>query len=105
MNLHTVTITGADDSTDINELVALSAVFPFVEWGKRSIAAKSLVRFKQKVRELTGRTLGISIEQMTKELTNYLRDTSASARRLQCWRNWINGYGVGSVIGFCANEA
>jgi RNA-directed DNA polymerase len=40
---------------------------------KRSIAPKSLVRFKQKVRELTGRTRGISIEQMTKELSSYLR--------------------------------
>ncbi len=29
--------------------------------------------FKQKVRELTGRTRGISIEQMTKELASYLR--------------------------------
>jgi hypothetical protein len=33
MQLHTVTITGADNTTDINELVALSAEFPFVEWG------------------------------------------------------------------------
>ena len=40
---------------------------------KRRIAAKALLRFKQKVRELTGRTRGISIEQMTKELTSYLR--------------------------------
>lgn len=32
MNLERVTITGADDSTDIQELVALSAEFPFVEW-------------------------------------------------------------------------
>lgn len=40
---------------------------------KRSIAPKSLARFKQKVRELTGRTRGISIEQMTKELSIYLR--------------------------------
>jgi len=40
---------------------------------KRRIAAKALVRFKQKVRELTGRTRGISIEQMTKELSSYLR--------------------------------
>lgn len=28
-----VTITGADDRTDINEMAALSAEFPFVEWG------------------------------------------------------------------------
>jgi len=40
---------------------------------QRRIAAKALMRFKQKVRELTGRTRGISIEQMTEELTNYLR--------------------------------
>jgi len=40
---------------------------------KRSIAPKSLARFKQKVRELTGRTRGISLEQMTKELSTYLR--------------------------------
>ena len=40
---------------------------------KRRIASKAIVRFKQKVRELTGRTRGISIEQMTKELASYLR--------------------------------
>jgi RNA-directed DNA polymerase len=40
---------------------------------KRRIVAKAIVRFKQKVRELTGRTRGISIEQMTKELASYLR--------------------------------
>src|ERR1035441_4706769 len=40
---------------------------------KRSIAPKALARFKQKVRELTGRTRGISIEQMSKELSSYLR--------------------------------
>jgi RNA-directed DNA polymerase len=40
---------------------------------KRRIANKALVRFKQKVRELTGRTRGISIERMTKELADYLR--------------------------------
>lgn len=33
MNLNRVTITGADDTTDIKELVALSKQFPFVEWG------------------------------------------------------------------------
>ena len=40
---------------------------------KRRIAAKALLRFKEKVRELTGRTRGISIEQMTRELSSYLR--------------------------------
>ena len=33
MNLKRVTITGADDSTSIPELVNLSKEFPFVEWG------------------------------------------------------------------------
>jgi RNA-directed DNA polymerase len=32
---------------------------------KRRIAAKAIVRFKQRVRELTGRTRGIGIERMT----------------------------------------
>jgi RNA-directed DNA polymerase len=40
---------------------------------KRRIASKAIVRFKQKVRELTRRTRGISIEQMTKELPSYVR--------------------------------
>jgi RNA-directed DNA polymerase len=40
---------------------------------KRRIAAKVLLRFKQRVRELTDRTRGISIEQMTRELSSYLR--------------------------------
>ncbi len=40
---------------------------------KRRIAAKALMRFKLRVRELTGRTRGISLEQMTRELSSYLR--------------------------------
>ncbi len=65
---------------------------------KRRIATKAVVRFKQKVRELTGRTRGISLERMTKELATYLRvgrATSASVRRPRCCRHWINGYGAG----------
>lgn len=40
---------------------------------KRRIAPKALLRCKQRVRELTRRTQGISLEQMTKELAIYLR--------------------------------
>src|SRR5450755_3557058 len=40
---------------------------------KRCIAPKALLRCKRKIRELTGRTRGISIERMAKELTSYLR--------------------------------
>jgi RNA-directed DNA polymerase len=40
---------------------------------KRRIAPKALLRCKQKIRELTQRTRGISLEQLTKELAAYLR--------------------------------
>src|ERR1700756_4976968 len=40
---------------------------------KRRIAPKVLLRCKQKIRELTQRTRGISLEQMMKELAAYLR--------------------------------
>jgi RNA-directed DNA polymerase len=40
---------------------------------KRRIAPKVLLRCKQKIRELTRRTRGISLEQMLKELTAYFR--------------------------------
>ena len=39
----------------------------------KRIAPKALLRCKQKIRELTRRTRGISLEQMLKELTAYLR--------------------------------
>ena len=44
---------------------------------KRRIAPKAIVRFKRKVRELTCRTRGMSLEQMTKELADYLRGWKA----------------------------
>src|SRR5216683_3195084 len=61
---------------------------------KRRIAPKALLRCKQRVRELTRRTRGISVEQMTKELTSYLRgwksyfgfsQTPSVLRRLEEW--------------------
>jgi len=77
---------------------------------RRRIAPKALARFKQKVRELTGRTRGIGIEQMTKELTGYLRgwkgyfgfcETPSVLERLDqwirrrlrsvIWRQWKRG--------------
>jgi RNA-directed DNA polymerase len=45
----------------------------FDKEAKRRIAPKALLRFKQRVRELTGRSRGISVEQMTKQLASYLR--------------------------------
>jgi RNA-directed DNA polymerase len=40
---------------------------------QRRIAPKALLRCKQKIRQLTRRTRGVSIEQMAKELAAYLR--------------------------------
>src|SRR5580698_7905889 len=45
-------------------------------WGKepkRRIAPKAVLRFKEKIRELTCRTRGVSTERMAEELTRYLR--------------------------------
>ena len=40
---------------------------------KRRIAPKAKVRFKERVRELTSRTRGVSLEDMVRELASYLR--------------------------------
>jgi RNA-directed DNA polymerase len=40
---------------------------------KRSIAPKAVDRFKERVRELTSRTRGVSMERMAEELSRYLR--------------------------------
>jgi RNA-directed DNA polymerase len=40
---------------------------------KRRLAPKAVVRFKERVRELTRRTRGISLAYMVHELTEYLR--------------------------------
>jgi RNA-directed DNA polymerase len=47
--------------------------FTSSESPKRRIAPKAVKRFKERVRELTSRTRGISIERMAKELALYLR--------------------------------
>jgi RNA-directed DNA polymerase len=47
--------------------------FTYGARARRRIAPKALLRCKQRVRELTRRTQGISLQQMTKELASYLR--------------------------------
>jgi RNA-directed DNA polymerase len=49
--------------------------FSFTRLGplKRRIAPKAVDRFKERVRELTSRTRGVSIERMAEELSRYLR--------------------------------
>jgi RNA-directed DNA polymerase len=68
--------------------------FSFTRDRKRRIAAQALVRFKRKIREITARTRGISIEQTTKELSTYLRgwkgyfgfcETPSVLRELDKW--------------------
>jgi RNA-directed DNA polymerase len=46
---------------------------------RRRVAPKALLRFKERVRELTGRTRGVSLAKMVEELTPYLRG----------WRNYF----------------
>jgi RNA-directed DNA polymerase len=61
---------------------------------RRRIAPKAVLRFKERVRELTSRTRGISIERMAEELTQYLRgwlgyfgkcETPSVLRSLEEW--------------------
>jgi RNA-directed DNA polymerase len=47
--------------------------FTFHREPKRRIAPKAIDRFKERVREITRRTRGISIERMVEELNQYLR--------------------------------
>jgi RNA-directed DNA polymerase len=72
----------------------LSFSFTFGTKPKRRIAPKALHRCKQKIRELTRRTRGISLPQMTKELATYLRgwkgyfgfcETPSVLRKLDQW--------------------
>ena len=61
---------------------------------KRRIAPKTVLRFKERVRELTQRTRGVSIERMAEELARYLRgwigyfgkcETTRVLQRLEEW--------------------
>jgi RNA-directed DNA polymerase len=61
---------------------------------KRRIAPKAVIRFKERVRELTRRTRGVSMERMAEELAQYLRgwrgyfgkcETPSVLERLDRW--------------------
>jgi RNA-directed DNA polymerase len=61
---------------------------------KRRVAPQALLRCKRRIRELTRRTQGISLEQMTKQLASYLRgwkgyfgfsQTPSVLRKLEAW--------------------
>jgi RNA-directed DNA polymerase len=68
--------------------------FTSAETPKRRIAPKAVLRFKERVRELTSRTRGGSMERLTEELARYLRgwigyfgncETPSTLERLEKW--------------------
>ena len=68
--------------------------FTYGQRPKRRLAAKTLVRFRARVRELTRRVRGVSLRQMVTELAAYLRgwrayfgfcETPTILRRLDKW--------------------
>jgi RNA-directed DNA polymerase len=77
---------------------------------RRKISDKSMKRFKERIREISGRSRGISIEKMVEELARYMRGwvgyygfcetpttlrdlNSWIRRRLRCvvWKQWKRG--------------
>ena len=61
---------------------------------RRCIANKAVVRFKHRVRELTGRHRGITLERMIRELVSYLRGWAgyfgfSQWHELQAFDGWI----------------
>jgi RNA-directed DNA polymerase len=74
---------------------------------KRRIAPKAVLRFKEKVRELTRRTRGVSVEKMAEELGRYLRGWIGyfgKARRLRCWKVLRSGPAQATVCDLEAVE-
>jgi RNA-directed DNA polymerase len=62
--------------------------FSFTGRAKRRIAPQALLRCKRKIRELTRRTRGVSLKQMTTELAAYLRG----------WKNYFGFCETPSVL-------
>jgi RNA-directed DNA polymerase len=86
------------------------ATYLILPSGLATIAPKALLRFKERVRELTRRTKGVSLEQMIAQVAVYLRGWQAYfsycqtpsvlrdlnswiRRRLRCviWKQWKRG--------------
>jgi len=62
---------------------------------RRRIAPKAIARFKERIREQTRRTRGISLKQMVTQITTYLRDgsdTSTIVKRPRCCKLLNRGY-------------
>jgi RNA-directed DNA polymerase len=62
---------------------------------RRRIAPKAIARFKERIRELTRRTRGVSLKQMVTQLTTYLRgwlgyfDDCQTPSVLQTLESWL----------------
>ncbi len=74
--------------------------FSFTSAGipKRRIAPQAVERFKERVRELTRRAKGVSIERMSEELAAYLRGWLGYFGKFEtpsCWHVLNSGRGVG----------
>ena len=68
--------------------------FTWTKTPKRRIAPKAVVRFKDRIREITSRTRGVSIKRMADDLTLYLKgwigyfgkcETPSVLRKLEEW--------------------
>ena len=81
--------------------------FSFTSAGipKRRIAPKAVDRFKERIRELTSRTRGVSMERMAEELSRYLRgwigyfgkcETPSVLESLEQWLRLDSGLRSGS---------
>ena len=95
--------------------------FSFTSAGipKRRIAPKAVDRFKERIRELTSRTKGVSMERMAEELSRYLRgwigyfgkcETPSVLESLEQWlrldsglRSGSSGSGARRGLPSCAN--
>src|SRR6266702_1177317 len=58
---------------------------------RRRIAPKAIARFKERIREQTRRTRGISLQQMVKEITTYLRG----------WLGYFGDWEAGRPVPLC----
>lgn len=87
MPLYRVTFTGADDGTDVSELVRLFGDFPFVEWGILLGSHEGVERFPSlewitdlvEARVATGNKMPLALHVCGK----FLRDVAAGGRALE----------------------
>jgi hypothetical protein len=75
--LERVTITGADDGTQIEDMMALSTEFPFVEWGilvSRSQEGSSRFPSREWIKDLTATSRAVSMNISTHVCGRWVRE-------------------------------